>query len=117
MDILQLIFLSYILRAMYTWVSHSVTMLGRILCVFMQNKIYKVLKPVRLKHNCHKWANICQVVNCPRRSKYYNWWNLLGFRIPRMIIFVSLTIVFRAADGTSGIGPLIPSAKGYNGLK
>jgi hypothetical protein len=79
MDILQLIFLSYIMRAMYIWVSHSVTMFGKILYVFMQKQIYRVLKPVRLKHNCRKWANICQAVNCPRRSKSYNWWKLLGF--------------------------------------
>jgi len=79
MDILQLIVLSYIICAMYIWVSHVIAMLIRILYVFMQKQIYRVLKPVRLKHNCHKWANICQVVNCPRRSKYYNWWRLLGF--------------------------------------
>ncbi len=67
------------MRAVYVGTSHGVIMFGKILYVFMQRRIYKVLKPVRLKHNCHKWANICQVVNCPRRSKQYNWWKLLGF--------------------------------------
>jgi hypothetical protein len=40
MDILQLIFLSYIMRAVYIWVSHSVTMFGKILYVFMQKQIF-----------------------------------------------------------------------------
>jgi hypothetical protein len=79
MDILQLIFLSYIIRAMCIRVSHIVAMLIETVYVFMRKQIYRVLKPARLKHNCNKWANICQVVNCPRRSKYYNWWRLLGF--------------------------------------
>jgi hypothetical protein len=79
MDILQLIFLSYIIRAIYIWISKSVVTLVKIIWAFMQKQIYKVLKPVRLKHNCAKWANICQVVNCPRRSRYYNCWKMLGF--------------------------------------